>query len=156
MKNDAVKTKKWHLALLAFIVIFSLGYKAYSTYWPRYDVRLGGAEFRVLVADTQSHRISGWSGRHDMGEYGGMLFVFAESGPHAMVMRDMLFPLDIVWFNGLTIVDMAPNLPPDAAKTEKELTPYFARLPSSLVLELPAGFIRAHGLKIGDRIDVLP
>jgi uncharacterized membrane protein (UPF0127 family) len=72
-----------------------------------------------------------------------------------MVMRDMNFPLDIIWLDGFTIVDMAPNLQPEKGRTEEDLTPYFARLPSTLVLEVPTGFITQNKLKIGDRIEII-
>jgi uncharacterized membrane protein (UPF0127 family) len=49
---------------------------------------------------------------------------------------------------------MAPNLQPDLAKTESDLRVYSGRLPSDKVLELPAGFIEANSLKVGDTIVV--
>ncbi|MBI5729447.1 MAG: DUF192 domain-containing protein [Candidatus Magasanikbacteria bacterium] len=153
--TQPVETKKWHLILLAAVILAAVGFKIYGSLWTKHTVRLGGEEFRVLVADTQSHRVTGWSKRKDMGAYGGMLFVFPERRQHTMVMRSMLFPLDIIWIDGRTIVDMAPNVLPEPGKSEAELTPYFARLPSTLVLELPAGFIKAHSLKIGDQIEIL-
>src|SRR3989338_5896892 len=140
MTAPPVKTKKWHLILIAVVILAAVVFKIYGSLWTKRNIRVGGEEIRVLVADTKMHRIQGWSNRKDMGGYGGMLFVFPSADQHTMVMRDMLFPLDIIWFNGRTIVDMAPNLPPERGKSEAELTPYFARLPSTLVLELPAGF----------------
>ena len=84
-----------------------------------------------------------------------MLFVFDTKGQHTIVMREMNFPLDIIWLDGFKIVDMAPSVPPQKGVTETDLVPYFARLPSTLVLELPAGFIVANELKIGDSIEIL-
>lgn len=156
MTRSPVETKKWHLVLAAVVVLAAIAFEIYGSLWTKRTVRLGGETFSVLVADTQNHRIAGLSHHKDMGENnGGMLFVFPESSQHTMVMRDMLFPLDIIWFNGRTIVDMAPNLPPEPGRSEAELTPYFARLPSTLVLEVPSGFIKAHRLKIGDQIEIL-
>lgn len=154
MTARPVEAKKWHLVLLAAIIIAAVGFKIYGSFWTERTIWLGGEKFQVLVADTQSHRAAGWSNRKDMGKYGGMLFVFPARGQHTMVMRKMLFPLDIIWIDGRTIVDMAPNLPPEPWRSEAELTPYFARLPSTLVLEVPAGFIKAHRLKIGDQIEI--
>lgn len=156
MTTEPVTTKKWHLILLGVIILVSVAFKIYGSLWTKHTVRLGGAEFRVLVADTQDHRVAGLSNHKNMGDnIGGMLFVFPSAAQHTMVMRSMMFPLDIIWFNGYTIVDMAPNLQPEPGKSEAGLTPYFARLPSTLVLEVPAGFIKAHSLKIGDQIEIL-
>lgn len=150
-----VTVRSWHYILLLAIILSSLIFKIYSSYWPKREVVLGNEIVRVLVADTYSHRLKGLSGRDGLGDSGGMLFVFPERGQHTMVMRDMLFSIDIVWIDGDSIVDMAPNLQPESGKKEADLTPYFARLPSTLVLELPAGSIARLGLKVGDNVRIL-
>lgn len=146
--------KTWHLILIILVIIISFGYKIYASLWTKATVKIGGQEIHVLVADTYNHRLKGWSDRKDMGEYGGMLFVFPGSGQHAMVMRAMQFPLDIVWLDGNTIIDIAPNVLPESVVSEEQLTIYRARTDSTLVLELPAGFKDRTGLKIGDIIEI--
>ena len=132
-----------------------MGKKIYDSFWPKVIIKIGGQEVRVLVADTPARRLKGWSDRKNMGRYGGMLFVVPELGRYAMVMRDMRFPLDIVWLDGTKIIDIAPNLPPEPNVPEEKLTVYGARASFTMVLELPAGFAQQFGLKIGDRIEVL-
>lgn len=153
--KQSKQPKKWHYIFFAVVVLLFIGLKIYSYYWPKATININGRILKVLVADTQQNRLKGWSGQKDMGQYDGMLFVFPEKSQHAMVMRDMNFPLDIIWINGLTIVDMAPNLQPEKGRAEEDLTPYFARLPSTLVLEVPAGFIAQNKLKIGDVIEIV-
>ena len=147
--------KKWHLILLVIIIVFAMGKKIYDSFWSKATIRIGGQEVRVLVADTTARRSKGWSDRKNMGRYGGMLFVFPDSGRYAMVMRDMRFPLDIVWLDGNKIVDIAPNLLPEPDVPENKLTVYGARASSTMVLELPAGFAQQFGLKIGDEVRVV-
>ncbi len=147
--------KTWHVILVLALLALSIGGRFYAGYWPKTTLKIAGQELRVLLADTDEHRHKGWGGAKDMKKYGGMLFVFPNRGSHAMVMRDMNFPLDIVWIDNGEIVDMAPNLPPEKGYTEEQLTPYFARLPSTLVLELPAGFISENGLSIGDTVEII-
>lgn len=149
------EVKKWHLLLVAAIIILSFGGRIYAAWWSKGIVSIGGQEVKVLIADTDKHRFRGWSNEKNMGKYGGMLFVYPTAGQHAMVMRDMNFPLDMIWINGNEIVDMAPNLQPEPGRAEAQLTVYFARLPSNLVMELPAGFIEKNRLKIGDIVEVL-
>lgn len=146
--------KTWHLVLLILVIVIAFGYKIYGSLWTKATVKIGGQEIHVLVADTYNHRLKGWSDRKDMGKYGGMLFVFPDRGQHAMVMRDMHFPLDIIWLDGNKVVDIAPNLPPEPGLPEAQLTVYMARSASTLVLELPAGFKEKTGLKIGDIIEI--
>lgn len=147
--------KTWHLILLVALVLIAVGHRIYGSLWVKGTVTIAGKDVRVLIADTYKHRLQGWSGKKDMGKYGGMLFVFPDAGRHAMVMRDMYFPLDIVWINGETVVDIAPNLPPEAGVAEEDLVIYQARTTSTLVLELPAGFMAQTGLKIGDKVQIV-
>ena len=147
--------KTWHLVFIILVILISVGYKIYGSLWTKATIKINGQEARVLVADTYNHRLKGWSDRKNMGEYGGMLFVFPDRGQHAMVMRDMRFPLDIVWIDGDKVVDIAPNLPPAPDVAEENLTIYRARAASTLVLELPAGFMSQTGLKIGDEVQII-
>ena len=140
-KKKERKMKKWEWILLLLIVVFSLSLKIYHSQWPKENIVVAGQELHVLVADTQQHQYKGWSDRKDMGKYDGMIFVMGNRGQHTMVMRDMHFPIDILWVDGSKIVDMAPNVQPESDKGQ--LRPYFSRLPSNMVLELKAGFIKA-------------
>jgi len=153
--KTAPAPKPWHFIMLGVIVITAIIFNIYQSQWPTAHVAIGGQTIKVLVANTYPRQLQGWSDKKDMGSVGGMLFPFGMLGQHAMVMRDMDFPLDIIWLNGGTIVEMAPNLPPAVhGIPEDQLTPYFSRLPSTNVLELPAGFVQAHGLKIGDTVTI--
>lgn len=148
--------KTWHLILLVAVTLLAVGSMIYNSLWKKATIKIGGQEMYVLVADNYKHQVKGWSDRKDMGKYGGMLFVFPDLGQHAMVMRDMLFPLDIVWFNGGKIIDIAPNLPPEKSGVpEDKLVIYRARTDSDMVLEVPAGFMQKNGLKIGDSIQIM-
>jgi len=146
--------KKWHLIALLIIVGLSFSYKIYSMFWKTAMIRIGGQEVKVLIADTVERRFKGWSGRKDMGKYNGMLFVFSKQSRYSMVMRDMRFPLDIVWVVDGQIADIAPNVQPEPGREESELTVYSSRLPANVVIELPAGFASEYGLKIGDVVKV--
>ncbi len=146
--------KPWHGILVGVIALLTLGVWLRSLHWPTAWIRIKDQEYRVLVADTPKHWFKGLSDRKDLTGYDGMIFIFPALEQHAMVMRDMHFPLDILWIQGDTIVDMAPNLEPDLSQTEAELRVYQGRLPSDKVLELPAGFIQEHDLRVGDEIVV--
>lgn len=155
-ENNKSEIKKWQLWFLGFILIFTIGLKIYhSFYWPKVAIKINNQVFNVLVANNLKHWEKGLGGRDDLGKYDGMLFLFPESKQHVFVMRDMKFPLDIIWFNKGSIVDIAPNLPTEPGKTEQELTLYPARDNSDRVLEIPAGLAEKYNLKIGDKLEVL-
>lgn len=149
------KNGKFQLIILGLIILFSFSLKLYyDYYWPKAQVKIAGQTLNVLVADNIKHWVKGLGGRKDLGQYDGMLFLFPTTEQHVFVMRDMQFPIDIVWIKNNEIVDMAPNVPLDPAKTEAELVPYAARDVSNKVLELPAGKVFNLGLKIGDKVEV--
>jgi len=139
------------LLVCAFILYFCQKY-----YWPKVEIVIGGQNIKVLVAKTPLRLYEGCGNKDDLGKMGGMLFVFNEKSQHPMVMRNMRFALDMVWLDGLEVVDLAKNLEPEPGKNSQELTPYIGRTKNNMVLELPAGFLDKYTVKIGDKIQILP
>ena len=148
------KIKGWHWIILFLIIISFFSLKLYSLHWPEAKIKLAEQELRVLVAKDSYHLIKGLGGRKDLGEYDGMVFIFGGMGKHAIVMRDMEFKIDIVWFKNGEVVDIAPDVPLDIS-SESNLKRYYPRIEANVVLELPAGWVDKNGVKIGDSIEVI-
>jgi uncharacterized membrane protein (UPF0127 family) len=77
-----------------------------------------------------------------------MLFVFASPDVYQFWMKDMNFPIDIIWLDANKKVvliehDVAPSTYPDSYGPET-LTQY--------VIEIPAGEAKRAGLKVGDTV----
>lgn len=137
--------------LVSTVVLFFLNMRQ-DAVW----VRLGDEVLHVLVSDTPQQTFKGLSDRDDLGKYDGMLFVFDSPKRAGIVMRDMRFPLDIIWIGSdLKIVDIAQNVQLETGDTEEDLTVYYPRTEVPLVLEVPAGFVQGAGLKIGDVMAVV-
>ncbi len=83
-----------------------------------------------------------------------MLFVFQEERQHTFWMKDMLFPLDIIWINsGCAIADIIADVPnPSPEQEDGALPTYSPSAPGVYVLELNAGVAAASGLRTGDLI----
>jgi len=96
------------------------------------------------VADTPAARYKGLSGTSSLANGSGMWFVFDGEANRTFVMRDMNYPLDLVFVgaNGrITAVFHAPTEPP----------PYHAyKARAKWVLEVPEGWTTAHGVSVGD------
>ena len=60
---------------------------------------LGGKTFSVDVADTVYTQAKGLSNRQSLGYNEGMLFIFKDVDIHGFWMKDMLFPIDIIWMD---------------------------------------------------------
>lgn len=107
------------------------------------------------VVDTQSSRERGLSGRTGLAEDEGLLFIFETSGRYGFWMKDMLFPIDIIWINKEgVVVHLERNLSPDSYfKTDPPQT--FINTPEAkYVLELQAGSAEKHGLYLGTKVQL--
>lgn len=105
--------------------------------------------YRVVaeVADTDRKCARGLSGREALGPDEGMWFVFPGAAPRAFWMKEMLFPIDILWVRDGKLVDLSVNLPTPVPG--EQLPVYRPAVPADRVLEVPAGYAAAHGLRLG-------
>lgn len=102
--------------------------------------------FTVEIAQTESARKQGLMHRQNLPQTHGMLFIWPQPAPIAMWMKNTPLPLDILFIQGDTIVQIHPNARPN----NKTLIP--ALHPVDKVLELNAGTVAAHGIKPGWKI----
>lgn len=108
---------------------------------------------RVRVADTRPKRYTGLSDTESLSEDEGMLFVFDEEARRTFVMREMDFPIDIVFVGAnrtVTRIHHAPLPPPNAS--ESDPGPY--RGTGRFVLEVNRGWTTRHDVTTGDRIRI--
>jgi uncharacterized membrane protein (UPF0127 family) len=82
-----------------------------------------------------------------------MLFLYEAPGFTAFWMKRMRFDIDIVWIRDLRIVGIEEFVPHPREENEALATVRPPELVDT-VLEVPAGFARAHGWRRGDRISV--
>jgi len=101
----------------------------------------------VRIADTTDKRYTGLSETDDLPLGEGMLFVHESEGTQAYVMRNMSFPLDIVFVESDGTIGRIFHAGVDGANA-----PYRAR--AKYVLEVPRGWANVTGVEVGDRIAV--
>lgn len=111
-------------------------------------VHVGPHEVLVSVADSPLEREQGLSGRPSLPHDEGLLFIFGESDIHAFWMKDMLFSIDILWFDAeYKLIHTAESVSP--ATYPQTFHPNEAAL---YVLEVPAGYVKEKNIKIGDSL----
>ncbi len=141
-----------------FIVAFLLAaalLQLQKLYWSKATIGIHDYELRVLLAEDLYEHKKGLGDRDSLVPYDGMLFIFGRSFKISIVMRDMRFPIDIIWFSDGEIVDIAKNVQVQPGAQEKELHRYRPRVNADMVLELPAGRADFFGLSLGDRMRML-
>jgi uncharacterized membrane protein (UPF0127 family) len=111
----------------------------------RSDIVVGDTTLRVEIADTAFLRTRGLSYRDGLRPGTGMLFVFSEPAIHDFWMKGMRFCLDIVWIENGEIIGAAQNACPEPGVSDDALTRYESPGPVTYVLEVPAGWLAAHG-----------
>ena len=104
-------------------------------------------EFVVEIVDTLELRAQGLSFREVLSPNAGMLFVFSGSDKHGFWMKDMLFPIDIIWFdNEFVVVDVKENLSPESYPQV-----FKPRVPARFALEINIGGISDNEIVIGKK-----
>ncbi len=117
-------------------------------------IEVGEGRFVADVADTPEVRRQGLSGRPSLAAVHAMWFDLGEERATAFVMRDMRFPLDIVWVDAaFRVRHVTANAPvPSAGTAEADLVGYSPPVPVRYVLEINAGLAAAHGIREGDLV----
>jgi len=102
------------------------------------------------IARSEGERARGLMFRETLGPAEGMFFVFDQQLRHSFWMKNMNFPLDLIWINqDKVIVDITRDAQPCAGSCES-LAPVDA---AKYVLEVNAGFALKNNIQTGDRID---
>src|SRR5690606_35019275 len=97
----------------------------------------------------------GLSGKEKLEENNGMLFVFDKKDYHSFWMKNMKFPIDIIFLDNNTVVDIYKNVPPPKpGENMAKLPVYRPSKAVNYVLEVPAGTADKAKIKVGDTIDL--
>lgn len=109
------------------------------------SLRTPKGAIQVLVATSSADQERGLGGRASLPADQGMLFVFPVPGSYAFWMKDMEFPLDIVWIGSDEVVaGVTSGIPADSFPST-----YLPPRPISYVLELNAGAAEKYGIGSG-------
>jgi len=104
----------------------------------------------VELARSVHEKMRGLSGRPALKPGHGMLFVYEQAQPIGIWMKDMRFPLDILWIRDGRIAHVEKNAPPLVPSGPERV--YTAT--GEAVLEVPAGFADEQKIRVGDRVKV--
>lgn len=107
-------------------------------------VTLGGVDVQVLLADEDAERSRGLQGYEPLPEGEGMLFVYDEAAVRTFAMKQVSFPIDVLFVGeDLTVASIEPLDPGD---TRLVSSPG----PCRYVIELPQGWAEEQGIAVGD------
>jgi uncharacterized protein len=122
-----------------------------SNSYQRVNVTVNGLVLLADISVTNEQRTKGLSVKDGLAENEAMLFVFDNEAEHTFWMKDMKFPIDIIWIDSdKTIVHIEHNLQPCGYGL---LCPTYKPGQDSLyVLETVGGFAEKHDVVQGTRV----
>ena len=107
-----------------------------------------GACFEIELMHTDEEKARGLMFRKGLDEGRGMFFVFDQEDIYPFWMKNMAFPIDIIWFDReLRAVHIEANVPACSTDPCPVYTPGARAM---YVLEIPAGAALKHGIVLGD------
>ncbi len=111
------------------------------------SLQLHGHRYHISVMRSQSELEKGLSGTNSLPEGEAMVFAFPRDSKWGIWMKDMNYPIDIVWLNSdREVVYLVKNAQPSSYPT----TIYTPSTASRYVIELPSGTIERTGITVGD------
>ena len=103
----------------------------------------------VEVAQSNSEQYQGLSDRKSLCQSCGMLFVWDDYSIRDFVMRNMNFPLDIIFIADQKIVKIESNSLPEGPAPQNN---YSSDVPVNYVLEINGGLTDRYGIAVGDEV----
>jgi uncharacterized membrane protein (UPF0127 family) len=119
--------------------------------YKRIPISINGYNISAAIASTDEDKVKGLSGLKELGITEGMLFLFHHASRQGFWMKDMNFPIDIIWIDAMKKV----------VHIEKELKPcdsisicpvYTPNADALYVLEVNSGFSDQHLISQGATI----
>lgn len=112
-------------------------------------VIINKTKINIIKAVTALEIEKGLGGYEKLPADTGMLFYLNKRDIHTFWMKEMKFPIDIIWIDEDQIVDISKNVP--IAK-DNNLKLYQPRSAVNFVLEVPAGYCDKNNIKVSDKI----
>jgi uncharacterized membrane protein (UPF0127 family) len=153
---------KWHIMIIIFVSIVLIllgGFFLWHLVFSRApnpplksgEVSIGKNGFVVEMATTTIEEARGLSFRTSLAEGTGMLFTFSP-GIQNFWMKDMNFPIDIIWIGGDKVLGFAEDAKPEPGVSLLNLTIYTSPDGTDRVLEVNAGTVAKDNIKAGDPV----
>ncbi len=114
------------------------------------EISFKNRQVQAEIASTTPELVRGLSGRDALAPDTGMWFEFGWKNKWGIWMKEMRFPIDIIWFDeNLSVVTVAEKISP---QTYPKI--FYPTNDARFVLEVPSGFVENSGLKVGDSVSM--
>ncbi len=117
-------------------------------------VKVGETTVNAFIPKTREEHAKGLGERDTLNETDGMLFQISQGiNPTAFWMKGMRFPLDFIWIKDGVVTQIHTNIPvPEPNTDDRQLPLIIPNDRVDAVLEVNAGFVKSHDIKVGDPV----
>lgn len=139
--------KKLLFVIIPLLIILILGTFFYNfSKFAEPNAEIKGHKFQLLIAKSDQDKQIGLSKYKSLPKNQGMLFVFDKKGMYSFWMKDMKFPLDIIFIRDNKIVTIYQNLPIN------NLAIHSPTEDVDKVLEINANLSKDYGFSVNDTV----
>lgn len=138
------------LCLLISVLIFT---KTEKMHQYSFDIpaKIGESTLKLKIIEEGDDLIRGLSGQSKIAKDEGLLFVFPTNKRAGIWMKDMNFPIDVMWIDeNMKVVSIKENFLPTSYP---EIA--YPSQDSKYVLEVVAGFVTTNKILLGDEFKIL-
>lgn len=135
------------IGLFTLLLIVVLGVSLVERFTqPQATLRIGDGIFTAHVAATDDARQKGLGGTEPLAENEAMILAFERDARWSIWMKDVDYPLDVVWLDARQkVVHIVKNMPP-SSYPESSFVP---EKPARYVVEFAAGTVEKKAIRIG-------
>ena len=139
-----------HVGLFSILIFLFLFFSSLNAGIITQRVCIKDICIEAEVADSPEKQMQGLMFRKNLPDNQGMLFVFNVPDKYAFWMKNVEFPLDIIWINpDKVIIDIKANV-----LTCRDSCPVLVpQEKAQYVLEVSAGFVEKNQIKITDTVN---
>lgn len=119
------------------------------------SIKIAGQNIKVELAISEAEKSKGLSARQGLADNEGMLFIFENPNKYSFWMKDMKFPIDIIWLASseseggeeVKVVYIKKD-----ARLESYPETFSPDKNAKYILEISSGFSEKNNLKVGDQV----
>jgi len=148
-KNKKILLSLFLTSLILIIFLLILIYQKGTEKLQTGLLKINDKNINVEIVTTQVQQYQGLSNRISLCSDCGMLFIFPDKEVRKFVMRNMNFPLDIIFVSDNEIINIEKNLSPEG---NEPANLYQSLIPADMVLELNGTYVERNNIKVGDKI----
>lgn len=146
MSRLKTKSSTFLIVGIAVMVVAAAIFIIAEKFQPTTTLRVGDGIFNARIAHTQEARDKGLSDTDKLSAQQALIMAFPSDGMWGIWMKDMNYPIDIVWLDDdKKVIYTVKNAPPESSTK----VVYIPISPARYVIELPAGTVDRMKIRTG-------